>query len=67
VLALGVTAAAIWTAYRLDKVLKVDERGGTDTPAPRAHLARIGLITSGLFAFLTIIQALPVFFFLREC
>jgi hypothetical protein len=67
VLALGVTGAAIWTAYRLDKVLEVDERGGTDTAAPRAHLARIGLITSALFAFLTAIQAIPVFFFLREC
>lgn len=67
VLALGVTAAAMWTAYRLDKVLEVDERGGTDTQTPRAHLARTGLITSSLFAFLTVIQAVPVFFFLREC
>jgi hypothetical protein len=67
VLAVGVAAAAMWTAYRLDKVLEVDERGGTDTAAPRAHLARTGLITSALFTFLTLIQAIPVFFFLREC
>ena len=67
VLALGVTAAAIWTAYRLDKFLEAEERGGTDTAAPRAHLARTGLITSVIFAFLTAVQAIPVFFFLGEC
>lgn len=67
VLALAVTALAMGTAYRLDRWLEVEERGGTDTPAPRAHLARTGLITSGIFAFLTAIQAIPVFFFLREC
>lgn len=65
--ALLVTAAAIVTAYRLDVYLGADERGGTDTAAPRAHLARTGLITSVAFGFLTAVQAIPVFFFLREC
>jgi hypothetical protein len=67
VLTLAVTGAAIWTAYRLDVYLEAEERGGTDTAAPRAHLARTGLITSIIFAFFTVIQAIPVFFFLREC
>jgi hypothetical protein len=67
VVALAITGAAIWTAYRLDQALNVEERGGTDTTAPRAHLARTGLITSVVFGFLTMVQAIPVFFFLREC
>jgi hypothetical protein len=67
VIALAVTAGAVWTAYRLDRYLEPEERGGTDTAAPRAHLARTGLIASCIFAVLTAIQAIPVFFFLGEC
>jgi hypothetical protein len=67
VAATGVGLAAVWVAYRLDVILEVGERGGTDTPASRAHLARLGLITSALFVFIILAQAFPIIYFLREC
>jgi hypothetical protein len=67
VLTLLAALAATYTAYRLDLVLEVDLRGGTDTPLSRAHLARLGIITSGIFAFIIIAETIPVFYFLRSC
>lgn len=67
VITFAIAAAATGIAYRSDQRLKTDERGGTDTPAPRAHIARTGMITSALFTFVILVETIPLFLFLNRC
>lgn len=61
---LAVALGATWLAYRADRRL---DAGVEDKTSSRRYLARSGWITSGVFAFIIAVEALPVLFLLASC
>lgn len=71
------SAAAALVAYRSEQRLRpAEEEGDSDEGVPREEAevhsyqlftARSGMIMSGLFTFVIVVESVPVFFFLRGC
>lgn len=58
-------AAATVVAHRADRHMRdAPASAGKDNDT---YLARLGLITSGLFLLVIAFQTLPIFFYLRDC
>jgi hypothetical protein len=62
-MAVAAALAAGLTLRRLDKRGDVGER----RPATERAMARIGLFASALFAFIILVQSVPILFYLRGC
>ena len=62
----AVSVAAAVAARAVGKRLR-PEADSLDQTGSDRFLARIGVITSGLFAFVILVESIPVFFFLRSC
>ncbi len=68
--AMALALAAAWTGHRAEAELRAKERfpGRVgETRHPGIYMARSGLMTSGLFAFIILVQSVPTFYFLRSC
>jgi hypothetical protein len=68
VLWLAVAAASTWAGYRsTERLSELEVESDELTAAGGRHLARVGFISSALFTFIILAQAVPIFFHLREC
>ena len=62
-----VAMAATVTALRARRRLGPPQQHDLPGQAAAIYLARSGVIASGLFAFIILVQSLPIFFYLRSC
>ncbi|MBA4068055.1 MAG: hypothetical protein C0501_31000 [Isosphaera sp.] len=61
-----VALAATWVAHRSRGRLSRDGDPAAED-APRAYLATAGLIQSGAFAFVILVESVPILYYLRDC
>lgn len=72
-LLLLVAALATWVAYRAAKRLGLSIIGSTEAEEKQGqsgaaiYLARAGVLMSGLFVFVILVQSLPILYFSRSC
>ena len=68
-----IAAAATAVAYRAAKHMGLSIMASAEAEERQGHagaaiyLARAGVIMSGLFVFIILVQSLPIFYFLRYC
>lgn len=63
----AVSVAATIVARAMDKRLKPRRDTAAEEIGTDLFFARVGVITSALFAFVILVETIPVFFFLRSC
>lgn len=64
----ALAAAASWAAHYVGELLHgtSGDRGSVRTET-QYFVARVSLLLNGIFAFIILAQAVPIFFFLRSC
>jgi len=62
-----VAAAATVVAYRCYDRLRSAAAAGDSVANVELSLARVGLLTSGLFTFVILFESLPIVFYLHHC
>lgn len=67
----AVAAAAAWTAHRMDvdagRAAPRSEGGETDERRPVLFAGHTGMVMSGWFLFIILVESVPIFFFLQTC
>lgn len=67
-LTLAVAIAATLIARRNTSYFSGEvEAARVESGDPRVFMARSGMLSSGIFAFIIAVQALPILFYLRDC
>lgn len=61
-----VAASAAIVAHGRHRILRSQLEEGSGTAA-EAYTARIGFITSGIFAFIILFESIPILYYLRTC
>jgi hypothetical protein len=61
---LAVAGAATWAAHLAGKH---PGRHDAEPPSVERYMARTGVIMSGLFTFIILVQSIPAFFYLQSC
>jgi hypothetical protein len=63
----ALAAAAGWTASRSALALRGVDESDPVAPETQHFVARLALLINATFAFIILVQAVPIFFFLRAC
>jgi hypothetical protein len=69
-LLLAVAASAAWTGYRSEQEYREEGKEAEKMLEARPsgpYVARSGLLASGLFAFIIVVESIPTFFYLQGC
>lgn len=62
-----IALAATGAAYRCGRQLQSHAANNMSANHAERYLARAGSYTSGIFAFVILFEAIPIFFYLRSC
>lgn len=62
---MAVATGALIVARRAMK--RLGAHGGGDAQRGPAQMAKAGVVTSGVFLFVIIVESIPIFFFLQSC
>lgn len=64
----AMAVAAVWAAAHTRKTLRGAEAEDAAEPAEtKSFVGRLSLILNGLFLFIILVQAVPIFFYLKSC